>query len=408
MPLVHSTSPEKELRAWKTAAVALWCLLLLAVSILVAAHLARGSHRNTVFTTYSTAGANWVAGRDLYEGGRGFVYSPVTAALFAPFSMLPELMGSILWRLLNAGMFLGGVAWWLKSGFHHWIPPNCRPFVFLLLLPLAIGNVNNGQVNPLIIGLIMMAIVAARRERWMLAAFCIAIAAYFKIYPLAIGLLLVVVYPKKFSWRLIVALISTGALAFVLQRPGYVLGQYRLWWLTRTADNRLEYGMDIAPRDLWMLFRFVHIPICQHAYKAIQLGSAAAVALVCAVGRYWRWPEDRLLVALLSLGCSWMLLCGPSTESATYIMLAPAVVLALVDAFAGPRPRWLRQLIAASYAVLIAGLAMNSFMHLKKSPATMSVQPIAAVIFVCYSALFIGRCGHWSPTGTSGKEFPAS
>jgi hypothetical protein len=370
----------------------LWCLLLLGVSIHVAVNLAGGSHRNTVFTTYSTAGANWVAGRDLYEGGRGFVYSPVTAALFAPFSVLPELAGSVLWRFLNAGALLGGLAWWLKSGLHR-IPPIRYPLVFLLLLPLAIGNINNGQVNPLIIGLILIAIVAARRERWMLAAFCIAIAAYFKIYPLAMGLLLVVVYPKKFAWRLIVALFAIGALAFLLQRPGYVLEQYRLWWVTRTTDNRLEYGMDIAPRDLWMLFRLAHISVSQPAYKAIQLGSAAAVALVCAVGKLRCWPEDRNLVSLLSLGCSWMLLCGPSTESATYIILGPAVVLALTAAFNSPQPRSARGLILAAYTVLLAALAMNSFMHLGKTAATMSIQPLAAVLFLCYTALFMWRRG---------------
>ena len=36
--------------------------------------------------------------------------------------------------------------------------------VFLLILPLSLGNFNNGQVNPMIIGLLMIAIVAGQRK----------------------------------------------------------------------------------------------------------------------------------------------------------------------------------------------------------------------------------------------------
>ena len=47
----------------------------------------------------------------------------------------------------------------------------------------------------LLIGLIMMAILAAYSKRWTVSAVCKGIAAYLKIYPLAVGLLLVLIYP---------------------------------------------------------------------------------------------------------------------------------------------------------------------------------------------------------------------
>ena len=46
--------------------------------------------------------------------------------------------------------------------------------------------------------------IAAGSERWNLAALCIAVAAFFKLYPLAFGLLLAALYPRKLIWQLAV------------------------------------------------------------------------------------------------------------------------------------------------------------------------------------------------------------
>ena len=376
-------------RTLTVIAVVAWAILL----VVVCARAVHTPHKNSVMTTYLAAGSHWLAGEDLYIGGRGFVYSPLTAAFFAPFATLPSGVANTLWRLLNAAAFLGGMALWLRAGFHG-IARRHDPVVFLLLLPLAIGNFNNGQVNPLVTGLLLTALTTADCGRFTLAAFCVAGATFLKIYPLAIGLLLVLLYPKKFAWRLLLALAVLAELSLLLQKPEYVLDQYRLWWATRAADNRLVYDANIAPRDLWLLCRLAHIPISQSAYMVVQLLTAAGVGAVCAYGRWRNWPRERLAVAALSLGCSWMLLCGPASESATYILLAPAVVLALVDAWFAPVPASpvMRGLIAGSYAILIIGLGINSFLHLKKTAAVMSVQPVAAVLFAGYSVGNLRSC----------------
>jgi len=388
------SSSTRTFGALRITALILWSILLVVVFI----RAGFSPQKNTVVTTYVNAGHAWLTSADVYKGIRGFVYSPVTAAFFAPLSLIPMLAANIVWRLLTTAVFLGGVAWWLKTDLHRWIPERRHTLVFILLFPLAIGNFNNGQVNPLVIGLLMMGIIAAHRERFTLAAFCIAVATYFKIYPLAVGLLLILLFPRKFSWRLIVALIVIGALSFLLQRPSYVLHQYELWWQTRMTDNRMQYSYDIAPRDLYLLFRLAHIDISRQLYTVVQLLSGAAIGLICLVGRYKRWSEDRLLAGMFSLVCGWMLLCGPATESATYVMLAPAAVLALAQAYCRPMPLSMRTLITSSFVVLLMALTMNSFMNLKKCPASMCVQPIGALIFVCYSGLLVTRSKYWKAT----------
>jgi len=368
--------------------IGLWAIALAGIFV----RLTLAPHQHNIFPTYLQAGRHWAEGSGLYttDRGRGFVYSPLAAEFFAVLSLLPEAPANIFWRLLNAAALLGAVWWWLQLGLQP-IPKKRWGLVFLLLLPLSLGNLSNGQANPLVIGLLLFGILGARTERWYLAALCVALATYLKIYPLAVGLLLALVFPLKFAWRLAAALALLGVLPFCLQRPSYVLGQYGSWIATRASDDRHLYETRIAPHDLWLVLSTLHIPIGEYAYEGVQLFAAAAVALVCLAGRLRRWPMDRLLVTLFTLGCCWMVLLGPATESPTYALMAPAVVLASVQE---TEPKWLRAPAVFALALLLAGFGINSFISHKDLFAI--VQPVATIIFSCYAVILALTPPFWA------------
>jgi hypothetical protein len=367
--------------------VGLWAAILLGVCL----RIGFSSHSHDVFGTYADAGRRWAAAQPLYNYTRGFVYSPLVAAFFAPFAWLPIALGSVLWRLLNAAVLVGAIFWWLKSSISN-IPNTSSWLVFLLILPLSLGNFNNGQVNPMIIGLLMIGLLAAQEKRWTLSAVAIGFATYLKIYPLSVGLLLVLIYPRQLGWRLALTLILMGAASFVLQRPAYVLEQYQRWFNTRAADDR-RMNMDIAPRDFAMILRFLHIHLSTHFVLFLQFLAAAGAAAICLVGRFRGWSEPRLLSCVFNLGTCWMLLFGPATEDATYAMIAPALAFTLAQAFHQETPRWMRALVCASYFILLTGLILNAFFSLKKTPALMSIQPFGALLFASYSVFWLFRTG---------------
>jgi hypothetical protein len=370
--------------------IGLWAAVLLGVWIRIGLF----SHSHDVFRTYADAGRKWTTSQPLYSYTRGFVYSPLVAAFFAPFSWLPTSLGSVLWRMLNAAIFVGATFWWLKAEINSRIPKSSYWLVFLLILPLSLGNFNNGQVNPMIIGLLMVAILAAHEKRWTLSAVAVGFSAYLKIYPLSVGLLLVLLYPRQLSWRLALTLILMGAASFVFQRPSYVLDQYQRWFSTRAADDR-RMNMDIAPRDFAMILRLLHIRLSAHAVLVLQVLAGAGAAALCVVGRLRRWSEKRLLICVLSTGTCWMLLFGPTTEDATYAMIAPALAFAMVQAFHQKTPLWMRVLVCASFVLLLLGLVLNAFFGLQKTPASMSVQPFGALLFGTYSVLWVFRSPLW-------------
>jgi hypothetical protein len=399
-------------RVLNIVVIGLWATVLLIILVRIWLF----SHSHDVFGTYADAGRKWTEAQPLYTYTRGFVYSPLVAAFFAPFSWLPISLGSVLWRLLTAAIFVGAIFWWLHAAINSQIPKASYVFVFLLILPLSLGNFNNGQVNPMIIGLLMIAILAASEKRWIVSALALGFSAYLKIYPLSVGLLLVLLYPRQLGWRLALTLILMGALTFVLQRPSYVLEQYQRWFSTRAADDR-RMNIDIAPRDFTMLLQLLHIYLSARLILMLQILAGAGTAAICIVGRVRKWSERRLLICVFTTGTCWMLLFGPATEDATYAMIAPALAIALVQAFQYESPVGkasrltlfrnpnvpsyqkinlrMRVLVCASYLILLIGLILNSFFSLKKTPILMSVQPFGALLFVTYSILWVFRSTFW-------------
>src|SRR5262249_3469838 len=71
-------------------------------------------HMHSVYPIFAHAGRNWRAGSDLYgAAARGsydlYRYSPLAAACFSLLSAAPDRLGDMVWRVVNAAVFLGGL-----------------------------------------------------------------------------------------------------------------------------------------------------------------------------------------------------------------------------------------------------------------------------------------------------------
>jgi hypothetical protein len=358
-----------------------WAIILLAVCTRSAIQ----PRERSLYYTWLTAGKDWSNGSPLlYQRAEGdgldiFRYSPLIAALLTPLQLLDERSGNVLWRLLNAGVFLGGLAYWLRDR----LPSNgkSRALFFLVVAPLALASLANGQPNPLVIGLVLFAVGLAGRERWMLAAVCVALACALKIYPIAVGLLLVVAYPRQMTLRLGLALAAVLLLPFLMQHPTYVTEQYSQWVHRLGGDDRMQIVPERAYRDLWLLVRLWHLPISPRAYVGIQLAVAAGIAALCAAGRWAGFSRTWLLTMVLALGTCWMMLCGPATESPSFVQLAPALAWAVLSA---PREKWpvaIRWLPAVSFALFMVGV-LAGLTHITARIHALGIQPLATLLLL--------------------------
>ncbi len=308
-------------------------------------------------------------------------YSPLVSVLLVPFGLLPDDLGGVLWRLVNYVCFLGAFAWFVREVLRDaesWGTKGIAALWFLLV-PLSVSSMNNGQANVLLMALILAAGTAAVQQRWNLTALLLAGACFLKIYPLAIAMLMLVAFPRQLIWRFPLALCLGLALPFAMQHPGYVLEQYGNWLQILLVDNRMSFPMRDGYRDFYLLTRFVGAPLQPATYMALQLATAAGVAVFCFLAKLRRLPTPQLIQTILALGCCWMTVFGPCTESCTFILIAPPLAWALVDAFQPDRPLWSRWTLILVLLMFQANITVAWFPDGRYW--LYGLQPLAALLF---------------------------
>ncbi len=331
-------------------AVAAWAVLLAAVAGRVAVS---GPHSQTVLPIYLTAGQRWAGSEDLYDRPAGSdVYRnpPGVAAVFAPLTRIPPTAAGLLWRGIGAGVFLLGL-WRFRRDAVPELSAERAGWMFALSAVLALSSLNNGQVNLLLAGAGLNGTAAAARGRWWQAAGWFAFAGWLKVYPLAVGLLTVVVAPRPLGPRLLAATALGFALPFAWQDPGYVLAQYRSFLTHVGGDDRTYAALVRVPVDWTVVPRvWAGWVVPPGAKAAVSLAAAAAAA----VGLVYRRPSP---VLALVLGSVWMTAFGPATEVNTYSVLAG--VAAYLAVAPGPRGVW--RAAVGGYGLLAASVVRCAF-----------------------------------------------
>ncbi len=374
--------PPQKWGVWEFLAIGAWSATLVFICIRVTVT----PHTHSLYPTYATAGADWLAGIDTYYRPHEayldqYRYSPLITVSLIPWHWLPERLGGVLWRLLNAAILLAGWDWWLRVAAPLVLTARQRAVAFLLILPLSLASLNNGQPNSIMAGMLLIAFAAAARERWWICAASITVAVAIKAYPLAAGLLVVACYPLRLGPRLALCLLVAVVLPFCFQTPDYVFSQYQSWYKVVAEDDRKMWPFSIAYRDLWLLFRLVGAPLSPRVYLGLQVGLGLICAVVCFTACKLGWTRRPLLAIVSSLGACWMMLCGPATESCTYVLLAPALAWSLLGACYPRVSPWRLVAPASSSALLLAGvfaglIANTSGIH------GYGMQPLAALFLL--------------------------
>ncbi len=307
---------------------------------------------NSVVPIYLVAGERWLATEPLYAPIPGLdIYRnpPGIAALFAPLALLEPKTAAILWRLGCLALYAFSIHRLLK----HVLPPLSnwrRCGVWVAAAVFMIPALNNGQTNLIVTAAAVLGVVAAARGKWWEAAAWLSGCGYVKLYTFAIGLLVVVQFPKTLSWRFAITTAALFAVPFVCQHPGYVFDRHAELIDATTADDRTTADHSRAPRD-WTIIPYdlTGVPVPRMA--------SLVVSLVAAGGFVWVvWKSRQQLptsvVTPLSLGLIWITLFGPSVEVNTYSVLAPVVA---VFAFGLPTfDRWSKWLAWAGTVALLA------------------------------------------------------
>src|SRR6266852_3040758 len=171
-------------RRWTAVAVLVWVSLIVGLAIF--SYRYPWSH--TVYDIYSRACRQWWSGQDLYRaaGTDYYRYSPSFAISMTPCALLPDAWGGALWRISNGLFYAVSLLAWARR-FLPGASRTQRAALLLLVLPLSVHSMQNGQANVVMLSALLLGLAAAGSQKWSQAAAWFALATLIKGYPLALA-----------------------------------------------------------------------------------------------------------------------------------------------------------------------------------------------------------------------------
>lgn len=365
-------------------AVTLWVILLVGVGVRVA--LSKPTSQSVV-PIYRQAGMNWLAERDLYTYQPGLdVYRnpPIFADAFTLVNVLPEKTGALLWRGVSVVVLLAGLAVFLRTTASQ-LTPRQQAWAFCAAVPLALISLNNGQVNVLLTGSVLLAGAAFARNRYAATAICITLAIWLKLYPISLGLLLVLLAPRALAWRFSLGILIGGLIPFLFTSPEYVLAMYKSYAQYLQHEDRTYSFLSQVQRDWTIIPRqwlgLIPPPEVTRGVSLLVAAMCAGLVLTCCRGM----ERPRAAQVAVGLACIWMTLFGPATEIPTYTLIIPVLCVAVVS-WQG----WRRILAMFAMVLVVATVCRGIF------PSS-EVLPLRTAFPFATGFLLIGLVGELFP-----------
>ena len=158
-------------------------------------------------------------------------YGPLFSLVIAPFAVVPEWLGLLMWCIaLSLGLYVAVRRSLLTSGQQLFVLWFCAHELLTALYMQ--------QFNIAIAAIIVGAFFLIEKERDATAAFLIVLGALVKIYGI-VGLAFF--FFSKHKVRFVAALAVWSAVMFVapmvLSSPDYVVGQYQAWMVDLASKN---------------------------------------------------------------------------------------------------------------------------------------------------------------------------
>ncbi|HUE38961.1 MAG TPA: glycosyltransferase family 87 protein [Candidatus Binatia bacterium] len=191
--------------------------LLLLVTLYGVRHVTRAMGD---FKVYRRAAQRMISGEPVYqlEDPHRYLYAPVVTFLFLPLGVLPRPVGKILWFVFNTALLVSIFRCSVRLLFPEGrAPPGFYALVLLLSFRFIDNNLGHGQLNILLLWLVLRAYVDATCGRCGLAGFALAAAIAAKIVP---AVLLMQILLRR-QWRFA----ACTAIGFVVLMTVPVL-----WW----------------------------------------------------------------------------------------------------------------------------------------------------------------------------------
>jgi hypothetical protein len=271
-------------------------------------------------------------------------YGPVFGLVIAPFALLPNEIGVVLWVLFLAFILYYAI---IK------LPLTDRQKLIILLLNVnsLMGSSGNVQVNPLITALVIISLIFIRKKQDFWAALMIVLGTAIKLYGI-VGLAFFFFSDNKV--KLILSIIFWSAVLFILpmavSSPAYIIKTYHDWYPDLAAKNAANLVSNRAyVCVMGMISKIFNIKNLSNTLVLIPALLLFGLSLIRI--KYWRNVQYQLL--LLASTLIFTVIFSSGSEPPTYIIafIGVAIWFANLD----------RPITAFEWFLLIFAIIVTSF-----------------------------------------------
>jgi hypothetical protein len=240
-----------------------------------------------------------------------FHYGPVFSLVMAPFALLPDGVGVILWVMFNAwALYIAIKLLPLKE--NQYLP------VLLICAHELMTSSSNVEINPLIGALIILSFVFIRDKKDFWAALMICIGLFIKLYGI-VGLAFF--FLSKDKTKFILSMLFWSVVLFVLpmliSSPTYIIQTYHDWYGDLLKKNLTNIGPSLQDISVMGLIRNI-FNYQQLSNITVLIPGLLLFALwYLRVKRYDVIPYQLLLLASTLI---FVIIYSSSSESPTYII----------------------------------------------------------------------------------------
>lgn len=274
------------------------------------------THYNN-YMTFKHSFIHLIQNKDLYieypdEHWDLYKYSPTFALFMAPFYYLPNLLGLILWDLINSMILYIAI----KS---LQIDERTKSLILWFIAIELLTSIQNEQSNGLVAGLLILAFAMFEKDKPFLATLFISISAYVKIFGI-LGFILILFYPKKFKaisysifWMIIFAL-----LPLVVISPSQLKFLYIRWFELLRWDYSESAGLSVMG---WLISWFKLNPP-----KNLVVIIGAVIFLIPLLN-FKSYENFIFRLTFLASILIWVVIFNHKAESPTYVIAISGVAI---------------------------------------------------------------------------------
>lgn len=267
-------------------------------------------------------------------------YGPVFSLVIAPFAVLPNWMGVILWSMVNAWVLFYAIGR---------LPVGVKQVqVVILVTALELMTaIHNVQFNPMLTAWLILAYVLVEKENDFWATLFIAAGFMVKLYGIA-GLLFFVFsrHKLKFVFSFFFWLAVLFCLPMLLSSPSFIVQSYYDWLDALVVKNTKNIG-DLTVSNMQdicvmgMIRRIFH----PAGFADWMVLLPAAALIVLPLLRFGQYASEAFRMRYLAIVLISVVIFSTSAESATYVIAVAGVAIWYILSYQRVPAAWVHALL---------------------------------------------------------------